>query len=106
MIKNSWTSSLGGDWNTSSFWSLDIVPNDSGTDVDISQPGSYVVTIANGETETVDAVAMGNLSATLSVSGVLTLTGAVPSTVFLTDGTITTTPSGVIQGSARCRRPA
>ncbi len=68
-------------------------------DAIIKQPGSYVVTIANGETETVDAISLPNGSATLAVSGVLTLTGTPPSLVFLGGGTIVTEPSGVIQGS-------
>jgi hypothetical protein len=99
MITNSWTSDVSGDWNTQSAWSLGIVPDDSGTDAVISKAGTYVVTIAPGEFETVDGVSVPNASATLSVSGTLALTGTPPSFITLGGGTIVSAPSGVIQGS-------
>jgi hypothetical protein len=98
MSTNSWASGISGDWNTGSLWAAGIVPDDIATDVAIAQPGTYTVTIAPGESETADSVTMGDPSATLSVSGVLTLTGTAPSTVFLGAGTIVTTPLGTIQG--------
>ena len=55
-----WATGVNGDWNTAADWSPASVPNDPTAIVTIDAPttASYKVTIAAGELETVDGLAM------------------------------------------------
>jgi predicted Zn-dependent protease len=90
-----WKTATGGDWGTALDWLGGVVPNDPAIDVAFlgTASGSYIVTLANGESFTVDAFTAAT-GAELSVSGTLTLGGGI-STV----DTLTITPTGLIDGN-------
>jgi hypothetical protein len=61
MSSFSWTNGVDGDWNTGTLWTPATVPNDIAADVTIDAADTlYTVTIAAGETETVDSLSMNN----------------------------------------------
>ncbi len=99
MITISWASGVGGDWTNASLWNGSVVPDAAGTTAAIGQPGSYAVTIAAGETETVDNVLLASAPASLVVGGSLILTGTATGSAILGNGTVVTTASGAIGGS-------
>ena len=56
-----WTTNASGDWNTGSLWSGGVVPNSGSVDVTIDASttlATYTVTIAAGETQTVDSLTL------------------------------------------------
>jgi plastocyanin len=70
MASFSWTTGVSGDWNTGTLWTPATVPNDvltPGTaDVTIDATptsGEYTVTIAAGESETIDSLTMNVVNA-------------------------------------------
>lgn len=61
MTVHSWTTGKSGDWNTPADWSTSTVPNSLVADVTIDAAptlGAYTVTIAAGESETVNSLTM------------------------------------------------
>jgi hypothetical protein len=60
MATYSWAAPISGDWKTASDWSPALVPNDPTANVIIDNPtlAAYLVTIAAGETETVNSLTM------------------------------------------------
>jgi hypothetical protein len=92
----SWTSVGSADWNTAADSSPAGGPPDAATAVAvIAAAGSYSVSIAGGESETVHSVTLNHAGATLSVAGTLTLTGA-RGTLAVTAGVLDLT--GTIEG--------
>ena len=89
MATYSWTTGENGDWNTAADWSPNGLPG-AGDDVTIDAPatsGAYTVTIAAGESETVNSLTMNGVNnlagansnpytaAELEVDGTLTFAG-------------------------------
>jgi hypothetical protein len=67
MTSYSWASPVSGDWNTGTLWSSGTAPNDVTADVTISaqttvttSPVAYTITIASGESITVNSLIMNN----------------------------------------------
>jgi hypothetical protein len=59
MSSFSWKNGVDGDWNTGTLWTPATVPNDIAADVTIDAADTlYTVTIAAGETETVNSLSM------------------------------------------------
>jgi hypothetical protein len=85
---NAWKSAIGGDWDTPGNWSLNHVPN-STEDVQITVAGSYTVTHAIGNADSIKSLTS---SATISLgAGSISVAGAVSITgksVSLTGGTL------------------
>jgi len=101
MASYSWTLGTSGDWNTAADWSPATVPNDPAADVtiDFLAPAgtSYKVTIAAGESETVNSLTMNavnNLAGSNNAAGYF-------AAELLLDGTLTFAPgsAGLLGGS-------
>ena len=61
MTTFNWTSGTDGDWNTGTLWTPATVPNDIAADVTIDAADTlYTVTIAGGESETVNSLSMND----------------------------------------------
>jgi hypothetical protein len=61
MTSYSWNTDTSGDWNTGTLWTGGTVPNDLAADVTIDAASTltaYTVTIASGESITVDSLSM------------------------------------------------
>jgi hypothetical protein len=61
MASFSWATNVSGDWNTGTLWIPATVPDSAAADVTIDAAATlapYTVTIASGETETVDSLSM------------------------------------------------
>jgi hypothetical protein len=100
-----WTTTLGGDWNTASDWSPATVPDaDTAVAVLPGEPGTgYTLTIGQGESDIVNAITLGdfvvgNNGPTLEIAGTLTFAGTSPSLAFKS-GSLRTDTTGVIDGS-------
>jgi hypothetical protein len=85
----SWNAPVSGDWNTGTDWAGGTVPLPA-NNASLGLAAPYTVTIAGGETETINALTIANAAATLALNGRLnlggTLSGAGP--VVLSGGTI------------------
>ncbi|WP_428486799.1 beta strand repeat-containing protein [Rhodopila sp.] len=70
MATYSWTTGTGGDWNTAANWTPgtgapSLIPSDPAADVTIDAAptnGAYTVTIATGESETVNSLIMNGVT--------------------------------------------
>ena len=71
-----WTAGLSADWSDAAGWSTGTVPN-AAVAVAVLAAGAaaYTVTIAAGETETVDALTLNAANGVLTVNGSLALAG-------------------------------
>ena len=85
MTTYTWTVASSGDWGTAGDWTLATVPDSSTAIALITDAGSFTVTIAAGETRTVNAFTIGNTTTgggasqpTLEVAGTLQLAGSNP----------------------------
>ena len=101
MASYNWATGISGDWNTAADWTPATVPNDVAADVTIDAPpvtpGTYIVTIAAGESETVNTLTINNTDPNLSGSNVNPYNAA----EIELDGTLTFAPgsAGGIDGS-------
>jgi hypothetical protein len=69
MTTYSWTLGTSGDWNTGTLWTPQTVPNDITSDVTIDAADTlYIVTIASGESETVDSLSMNAVTGLLGTN--------------------------------------
>src|SRR5579871_4944561 len=96
MATISWATAVSGDWVTGADWSGSVAPNSATADAAITVGGSYAVTIASGESFTVDSLAFspgGN--GTLALNGTLTLGGTLAS---MTANSGTVNLAGTIAG--------
>lgn len=98
MATYSWTNPVSGDWNTGTLWTPGTVP-DATADVTIDALdtiGTYAVTIAAGESETINSL---TLNGTNNLSG--TNSNPYTGAQFEMDGTLTFAPgsAGAIDGS-------
>ena len=103
MTTVTWIASGGGDWANSGNWSPATVPNASDATAIIPDGTSgYVVTIAAGESEVVNAITLGNTVSgshpTLDVAGTLTFAGTAAGVPTLF-GELQTEPGGVLDGA-------
>ena len=100
MADDVWQNTGGGDWNTASDWSDGAVPNGTSDAASFSKPGTYTVTIADGESEMAGAVNLTDPGATLDIQdgGTLALAGADP-LLTLAAGTLELEQGGVLQGA-------
>lgn len=70
-----WRSGVGGDWASGTLWAGGLVPNATDASVTIAAPGTYIVTIAGGETFAAGTLALNDPGVVLSDSGLLHVTG-------------------------------
>lgn len=65
MANYTWTTDVSGDWNTGTLWTPGTVPNDAAADVTIDATttlvGGYTVTIAAGESFTVNSLTLNDV---------------------------------------------
>ena len=100
MAVYSWKSGVSGDWNAAADWNTGTVPNASTADVTIDADptaGAYTVTIAAGETETVNTLTLNNTDPSLTGSNSAIYKAA----ELELDGTLVFAPgsAGVLDGS-------
>jgi len=94
-----WASAASGDWNTAANWSPATVPNDGAADVTIDVPtavaNGYTVTIASGESITVNTLSLNITNNSTAVN-----TDLHNAAVLEVDGTLTFAPgsAGTIDG--------
>jgi hypothetical protein len=110
MTTYTWKSAVSADWSVAADWTPAGPPNAATADVGIAATGGYTVTIASGESFLVDSLSFAPPSASLLLSGTLSLGGtqaamAVGSgTVKLAGGTIVggiiTMTGGTLAGTA------
>src|SRR5579871_4585667 len=101
----SWTAATNADWSTAANWDPQIIPNDTAAVAVL--PGAistYTVTIAAGETETVNAITIGDLSGshvgpTLDVAGTLSFAGSNANGKFF-KGALRVDSTGELEGGA------
>ena len=94
MASVTWLSAVSADWSTASDWSSGVVPGAT-DDVFLNAAGSYVVSIAAGESFTINALNMTG-GGTVTVAGTLGFANASGSPFSV--GPLTVEPGGVLGG--------
>jgi hypothetical protein len=100
MATFNWTAGVSGDWNTGTLWTPGTVPNATADVViDATPPvgASYTVTIAAGESQTVNSLTMNNTDANRALAN----SDPYRAAELELDGTLTFAPgsAGLIDGS-------
>ena len=95
-----WAANISGDWNAGTLWTPASVPNAVAADVTIDAATTlapYTVTIASGETETVDSLSMNGTNNFVGTNNPGTYVGA----ELELDGTLIFAPgsAGAFNGS-------
>ena len=92
--RSAWKSPVTADWSAGSDWTAGAAPNDASTDLTISAPGAYTVSIAAGETYAAESLNFANPRGVLNLAGTLNLSGGLT----VTGGRVAV--SGVLNGAA------
>ena len=97
MTAYSWKTAVSGDWSVAADWNPGGPPNAATADVTIAAAGSYVVSIAAGETFSVNTLLLNGAGSGLDILGTLKLAGTTHK-LTLQAGTITLDSGGLVQG--------
>jgi hypothetical protein len=99
MSTYTWLTGVSGDWNTPSLWAGGIVPDSVAADVSIVASGTYAVTIAAGETETVNQLTLLNGANAVVVQGDLRFAGTLAASLTEGTGSVTVAAGGLLDGT-------
>jgi hypothetical protein len=97
MTSFTWVGGSSSNWADPANWTPTGFPSATGDTATIDAAGTYTVSIASGETDTIDSLTLNAAGATLSVGGTLAFGGA--NTASLEAGTLVIGSGGAITGA-------